>query len=353
VLILITLAEVGGAQTYVTQLLPALVLRYDVIVAAAGPGPLRAAVEGAGATYVRLRQLRRSIGPRDVFALLEVVRLMRRIRPRLVHLNSSKVGVLGRFAAAIAGVPVRVFTVHGWAFKASSGASRTLYLWADRLARPLTTAFICVSDTELAAGVAARTCVLGRASVIFNAADVDGAPQSQLSGRPPLIVSVGRLKEPKDFVTFARALTLLDASSFRARLLGDGPDRGAVEAIGAPLELAGEQKDVPAQLAQADVFVLSSRSEGLPMSILEAMAAGLPVVASAVGGVPELVVDGETGLLVPPGDERALAAALARIVGDASLRTRLGAAGRARAEERFALELFRARHIELYARLLD
>ncbi len=89
------------------------------------------------------------------------------------------------------------------------------------------------------------------------------------------------------------------------------------------------------------------------MSILEAMAAGLPVVASAVGGVPELVVDGETGLLVPPGDERALAAALARIVGDASLRTRLGAAGRARAEERFALELFRARHIELYARLLD
>jgi len=101
------------------------------------------------------------------------------------------------------------------------------------------------------------------------------------------------------------------------------------------------------------VFVLPSREEGLPISVLEAMAAGLPVVASRVGGIPELVVDGETGLLVPPRDPQAMAAALRRLVDDPDLRRRLGAAGRARAEELFDLPAFRQAHLDLYERLLS
>jgi glycosyltransferase involved in cell wall biosynthesis len=249
-------------------------------------------------------------------------------------------------------VPARVFTVHGWAFKATSGASSTAYLWADRLMRPLTTATICVSETERRAGIAARTCGAD-ATVIANAVDVTSARRSALDGAPPRVLSVGRLKEPKDFVTLARALHLLDAGSFSASIAGDGPDRDAVErALAGAGAVLGERDDVPALLASSDVFVLSSTSEGMPMTVIEAMAAGLPVVASDVGGLRELVDDGVTGLLVPPRDARALAAALSSLLEDAERRRAMGDAGRARAEALFDLPRFRSEHLALYERLL-
>ena len=136
IVLLVTLSGVGGAQTYVAALVPALVERFDVVVAAHGDGPLRAAVQAAGARYVPLRHVRRALGPRDVLGLLELVALLRRERPAVLHANSSKAGILGRVAAALTGVPVSVFTAHGWAFGARDGLSSTLYRWADRLARP-------------------------------------------------------------------------------------------------------------------------------------------------------------------------------------------------------------------------
>lgn len=357
-LLLVTLAEVGGAQTYLMLLVPGLVRDFDVTVAAWGPGPLRASVEAAGAAYVPLEHVRRSISPvHDPLAILELVRLCRSVRPDIVHANSSKAGVLGRLAAWIARVPVRIFTVHGWAFAQYDGFASRLYLWLDRLVRPLTTGFICVSERTRAAGVEARTCVPARTTVIPNAVDVASARRSALSGRPPRLVSVGRLKEPKDFVGLVHALARVDAP-FRAALIGDGPDRPAVETaiaehgLGDRIELLGERDDVPAQLAASDVFVLSSLSEGMPIAVLEAMGAGLPVVASAVGGVPELVVDGETGTLVPAGDVAALADALQRVLADSDLRAQYGAAARARALERFDVAAFRDAHIAVYRQAL-
>jgi glycosyltransferase involved in cell wall biosynthesis len=358
-MLVITLAEVGGAQSYVASLLPALAERYDVVLAAHGEGPLRQAAAEAGARFVPLRHVRRPIRPwRDLAGLVELSRLLRRERPQILHASSSKAGVLGRLAAVATRVPIRFFTVHGWAFSAYSGLPSLLYRVTDRLMALLTTVTICVSENELAAGLEAGTCSAERSVVIHNAVDVTGAPRSRHDRAVPRLIAVGRLKAPKDFLTLIRAFAGLPEGSFEAVIVGEGPDRRAVEAeigrlgLEERVRLVGERSDVPALLADSDLFVLSSRSEGLPVSVLEAMAAELPVVASSVGGLAELVVDGETGILVSPGDAEALAAALRRLSDDRDLRRTLGAAGRMRAEALFDLAAFRRTHLELYDRQL-
>jgi glycosyltransferase involved in cell wall biosynthesis len=359
VLIVITLAEIGGAQTCVAQLLPTLVRHFDVTVAAHGPGPLREAVASVGAHSIELRNVRRSLGPRDLLGFLELVRLMRRERPDIVHAHSSKAGVLARLAAALSRVPVILFTAHGWAFKAEEGLRSRLYLYADRVVARLTTTVVCVSETERREGLAAGTCLRDSTVVIRNGVDTGlFAARTHAPVDRPLLVSVGRLKEPKDFRTLLRAFALLRDVPFDAKIVGDGPDRAVLESeidrlgLRGRVELTGDRDDVPAILAAADCFVLASNSEGLPLSILEAMAAGLPVVASAVGGVHELVTDNVTGFLASQGEPEALAAPLARLLRDPELRARLGAAARTDVGARFSVARVQDEHLALYRRML-
>jgi glycosyltransferase involved in cell wall biosynthesis len=360
-LYVVTLAEVGGAQSYVRDLMSAMQDEFDVAVAAHGDGPVRAAAAELGVPFFPLHHVRRALSPvHDPLGLAELVRLFRRVRPDIVHLNSSKAGVLGRLAGVLALVPIRVFTAHGWAFKATTGASAKLYLVADRLVRPMTTMVVCVSETERRAGLAARVCTVEGSIVIPNAVEVGELRRDTFNRTSPgaLIVSVGRLAEPKDFSTLVEALSRVDAGAARLRILGDGPLREAltsqIEGLGldGSVELAGEVTDVGRHLHEADVFVLSSRSEGMPISVLEAMAAGLPVVATDVGGLSEVVLDGETGILVPAGDTDAMASRLSALVADADLRQRLGDAGHSRAQDLFSLPGWRERHRELYRSLL-
>jgi glycosyltransferase involved in cell wall biosynthesis len=358
-LLVITLAERGGAQSYVASLLPAVAERYDTTLAAHGHGPLSEAASAAGVEFVSLRHVRRALNPcRDVLGLVELLTLIRRRRPDIVHASSSKAGILGRLAAWLAGVPIRIFTVHGWAFAAYAGLPGRLYRVAERSMLPLTSATICVAEYERRVGIAAGACRAEQTVVIPNAVQVSGLPRAGRYGGVVELISVGRLRAPKDFITLARALARLERDSFRATLVGDGPDRSMIEAelevlgLRDSVRLLGDRSDVPRLLAEADVFVCSSRSEGMPVSIIEAMAVGLPVVASAVGGVPEMVDDERTGLLVAPGAAPALADALARLIGDRALREQMGRAGRTDALQRYDLPPFRRAHLELYARLL-
>jgi glycosyltransferase involved in cell wall biosynthesis len=353
---LITLSELGGAQTAVALLLPGLVGEFEVTLAAQGSGPLRDAAEAAGARYVELRHVRRPIDPwHDARALVELIRLCRRIRPEIVHAHSSKMGVLGRLAAWVARVPIRVLTVHGWSFAAYNGLTRSLFLWIERLMRPVTTTVVCVAEATRQEGLAARACDPQRTVVVHNAVDVRSFRPTSRPGGTAEVVGVGRFAYPKDFLTLLEALRFVKAPC-HVRLAGDGPALTAVKSaltrdgLSQKVELLGARADIPDLLARSDVFVLSSRSEGFPVSVLEAMAAGLPVVATDVGGVAEAVEDGETGLLVPAADAEAVARALERLVVDGALRRRLGAAGRARALSLFDVPRYRAAYGELYRR---
>jgi glycosyltransferase involved in cell wall biosynthesis len=359
ILFLVTLAETGGAQTYVASLLAPLADRFEIAVAAHGDGPLRDAARAAGVRFVPLRQVRRPLSVwRDVLGLLELLALVRHEQPHIVHVNSAKAGALGRIAAWLGRVPIRIYTVHGWAFRAHGGAASTVYRWAERFLRPLTTVTVCVAESERRAGLAARTCDERTTVVIRNGVDPGGFEAGEHHSGRPRLVTVGRLQAPKDAVTLIRALAALRGHSAEAVLVGDGPDRPTVEeevrrfGLESTVELLGERDDVPELLRRADVFVLSSNSEGLPLSILEAMAARLPVVASNVGGVPEVVVDGDTGLLVPPGDPQSLAAAIERLLEDPVLCRRLGEAGRIRVAEHFDLAAVHQAHLDLYRRVL-
>jgi glycosyltransferase involved in cell wall biosynthesis len=359
ILVLVTLSEVGGAQSYVSDLVPGLTPTFDVVVAAHGDGPLADRVRRSGARFVRLRFLRRNLSPLDLAALFEIWLLCLRLRPEVMHANSSKAGAIGRVAALLAGVRHRVFTTHGWAFAAAEGRQARLYELVERALRPITSAVICVSEREHRRGVEARACPQERTFVIPNAVDLtrfgphEGGPESG----PVEVVSVGRLAAPKDFSTLLEALARLEPGTVALRILGDGPDRPRLAerctslGLDACVHFEGTVEDVASWLARADVFVLSSRSEGMPMSVLEAMAAGLPVIASDVGGMRELV-DERRGILVAPGDPAALAQALGDLVLDPARRRRLGGAGRAAVAAGFALEDWHDRHGAVYARLL-
>jgi glycosyltransferase involved in cell wall biosynthesis len=358
-LFVVTLAETGGVVSYSRALLPGLAEPFEVVVAAHGDGPLKVLTEELGMRYEPLQHLRRPIHPfRDLLAVPELLQLIRRHRPHIVHAHSSKAGIVGRLAACLARVPVRIFTAHGWGFTLYSPPASWLFGTADRLMRAGTSMIVCPAHAVRNAGMRAHTCRAERSIVIPNAVDVAAFRRAHHSPRTPRILTVGRLAFPKTFELLLRALAILEPGTFRAAIAGDGPQRhqleDAIAALGLTnaVQLLGTRSDVVNLLADSDLFVLSSRSECLPMSVIEAMAAGLPVVASAVGGVPELVEHGRTGILVPPDDPALLADAIAQLARDAGLRRRMGEAGRARAEALFDVDGFRLAHVDLYAREL-
>jgi glycosyltransferase involved in cell wall biosynthesis len=359
VLLAVTSGHIGGAQTYVASLVRELAGDFDLFVAANGKGFVSESAEVAGATFVDLRWMRRGISWRDPLALVELVVLMRRIRPKIVHLNSSKAGFVGRLAAKLARVPISIFTVHGWSFRPHSGGRRLAALALERLIRPLTTVMVFPAEATRSDGLAARTCAPEQSVVIPNAVPLAPTAAARSNGDVPLVVSVARLSAQKDVSTLIRALALLQPDGWRAAVIGDGNERAAIEreisarGLDSRVELLGDRDDVPEMLARADIFALSSRWEALPISILEAMAAGLPVVATEVDGVPELVVDGETGFLVPSGHPEELAAAITRLLEDEKARKAMGSAGRARVADRFAIEAFGRAHRDLYERELE
>jgi glycosyltransferase involved in cell wall biosynthesis len=315
----------------------------------------RASVEDArrrGVTLLDVPALGREVGARDLAALAQLWRLMRARRPAIVHTHTSKAGFVGRLAARLAGVPAVVHQPHGHIFYGYYGAPRTaFYVALERLAARWTDRIVTLTDrgTEehLARGIGRRaqyrSVPSGVPTAALRAAAPDRAAARARLGLPAgafVVAALGRLVPVKGLDFLVGALPALAAAipSARLVLVGDGPERAALEAqartlgVGDRVLVTGAAADVTVALAAADALAAPSRNEGMGRALVEAMALGLPVVAAAVGGIPAVVADGETGRLVPAGDAAALAAALIELGRDEALRAKLGAAAAARAE---------------------
>jgi sugar transferase (PEP-CTERM/EpsH1 system associated) len=296
----------------------------------------------------------------DLGLHLRLYRTFRRLRPSIVHTRNLAT-VEAVLAAAAAGVPCRVHGEHGRDMQDPEGCRRR-YRVLRRSLSPLIHRFIALSrDLEryLLATVGISSTKVLR---ITNGVDLDRfRPAVRKPDGLVTIGSVTRMQEVKDPLTLARAFILLARRGVDARLVlvGDGPlldpARRMFEgaSVSSRVTLAGSRSDVPEMLRSFDVFCLSSLVEGISNTILEAMATGLPVVATGVGGNAELVENGVTGALVPPRDPEALASVLARYVEEERLRREHGLAGRARVEREFGLDRMVGRYLGVYDELLS
>ncbi|MDX6628962.1 MAG: hypothetical protein QOH00_1208 [Gaiellales bacterium] len=359
-LVIVTLAEAGGAQTFAATLVAGLRERYEIEVAAHGPGGAVAdACAALEVPFHHVRHLVRDPHPyHDAAAVGELRALARRIGPDVVQINSSKAGVLAR--VALAGLAAKtVFTAHGWAFSGRGGAAGTAYATAERLVAPLSDAIVCVSSHDLKLAHAHHIAPRGGVHVIHNGVDAPAEPGRRRTPANRLVLGcTARLAPPKDLITLLDALAQPGCEEWELRVFGDGPDRAEIErhrnalGLGGRVTLLGNRQDVAAQLADCDAFALISDWEGLPYSILEAMAAGLPVLASEVGGIPDLVVPGSTGELVPARDAAAAGRVLAAWAAGPAVLPALGRAGHARARAAFSRERMVGRYDALFGSLL-
>jgi len=315
----------------------------------------------------------REVNPvKDALALSRLVSFYRRYRPDIVHTHASKAGILGRAAARIAGVPIVLHTAHGWGFRPSqSFVVRSLYETLERWCAAASDRIAVVSKPTFDAAVERGIGPPEKFVVIRDAIELDRyqadpvlreAKRRELGFGPEHFVFgfVSRLSPPKDAESVVRAFARIAARHPNARLVvvGDGELRVGTERAIAELgivdrvHMAGLRKDVPAFLSAFDAFVLVTAWEGLPRVLPQALAAGLPIITTAVDGTPEAVREGESGFLIPVGDFETLVDRMDRLAADPARAKRMGEAGKPLVEE-FSARTMAHQLEDLYAELLS
>jgi glycosyltransferase involved in cell wall biosynthesis len=376
VLHVITRLVHGGAQENTLLTVQRLDTSRYAATLASGPtfgseGSLESSIP-ASLPFVRIPELVRDPHPaKDALALGRLYLLMRRHRFHIVHTHTTKAGLLGRLAARLAGVPIVIHTPHGHAFhgyigEAGSGALKRVERWLARH----TDRIVCLTEAERQDHIRLGIGPPEQFEVIHSGVDIerfkrtpgDGARKRHELGLPehgPLVGCVARLVPVKGVDHLLEAVPGIRAAIPQAVVvfIGDGPLRPIMEARAAALGLNGAvvflglRKDVPDILPLFDVVVLPSLNEGMGRAAVEAMASGKPVVGSRVGGIQDLVADGQNGLLVPPGDPPALAGAVIRCLKDPASAAVMGSMGKAAADG-YSIETMIAKIEQLYVRCL-
>jgi glycosyltransferase involved in cell wall biosynthesis len=347
----------GGAEQLVIRIAASLDLaRFEpLIICLDEPGPFAAAATESGIELLSVGKR----GPYDLGALVRLVKLLRRRRVDVVHTHLFGADLWGRIAARLAGTGTVVTTAHN-----VDSWKKPTHLVIDRCLAAATTRLVAVS-AQVRQFYEEHGIARGRWEVIYNGVD-DAGPIVRnrdallalgVGVDEPTVGLIGRLVPTKrpDLFLDAVARASRSVPRLRALILGDGPLRAKAEqqahrlGVAERTVFAGLRRDVPAFLAGLDVLVFSSEREGLSVAMLEAMAAAVPVVATAVGGTPELIEPGVTGLLVPPGDPQALADAILRVLQHPDEAGALTRAARARVRSRFTLRGMIEAYEDIYA----
>lgn len=330
--------NVGGPATHVTLLNDGLTrLGYECLLITGIEGDR----EGSMTDLVTSRhlsvevipELGREINPgRDIVTLFKLYRLMRRWRPHIVHTHTAKAGFVGRVAARLAGVPIVLHTFHGHVFHGYFGAAKTrLFIELEKFCAGLSDRLITISPRlreEIASYGVTKTSHIEIIPLGFELDAIKYLPKRGafrtrlgLTEDAKLIAAVGRLVPIKNLHLFLNAAAKVrqQLPHIYFTLIGDGELRQELEAYAQKLGIndrvifAGWRRDLPQIYADLDAVVISSDNEGTPASLIEAMAAGCPVISTHVGGVPDIIIDGKTGRLVPPRDASSLAGAMLAI----------------------------------------
>lgn len=353
--------NLGGAERVMATLVDSLPKdKYRTIVCALEDGPVSRELRQKGIEVIILPKSR----PYDIIFLLKLLHLISKEKVKLIHSHLLITDIYGWLAAKLSRIPI-VITIHGKSLLNWKHGNRVFRFVAKRSNKIIT-----VSNSIKDEIVKKLTLPLDNFITIYNGIDLsrfrdmtqDLTLKRHINIEPTslMVGSIGGLRPVKDYGTLLESMPIVIQEFPEAKfvIVGDGPLKESLELkvksskLEKNVTFLGWRRDIPQILSDFDIFVLSSLTEGISISILEAMAMGKPVVATDVGGNPEVVEDDKTGFLAPQGDFQGLANAIIKLLKDKELREAMGRSGRRRVEEKFSLQTFVDKHIQVYDRLV-
>ena len=378
ILYLVTQSDFGGAQRYVYDLATNLSENFTIVVAGGEQGyegELVKKLNKSGIRYLPLSHLKRAISPwHDWSAFWQIVHLIQTEKPDIVHLNSSKISILGSLAAWWCKVPKIIYTVHGWVFSEDLPLGKKyFYKILEKLTARFKTDIICLSEWEKQNTVRRQIAPAKKISVIYNGiapinflsrpearAQLAKIAGAQIDDQTILIGSIGNLYKNKGYEYLIEAIKISNIqypiSNIKLIIIGSGPEQNNLQLqinnyeLQNKIILTGSIGDAAQLLSAFDIYVCSSVKEGLPYSILEAMQASLPIVATNIGAIPEIITNNQNGLLAATQNPGSLAIKIKYLIDNINIAQQLGEQAKKDVKEKFSLEQMIKKTANLYSR---
>jgi glycosyltransferase involved in cell wall biosynthesis len=369
VLYIITKSVWGGAAKYVFDLATNLADEFEVTVAAGGKNKLYQEIKKANIPYFNIDNFQRTINPlKDVFAFFEVLGLLFQIKPDVIHVNSSKAGGVAGLAGWIYNLFSNkkanlIFTAHGWAINEDRPKWQIEII---KLSSKLTSIFydkiICVSEYDKKTAIKFKLASENKLTVIHNGINIDNikfldkeeAQKKLINKTSPLIIgTIAEWTKNKGLIYLLKAVKELKNEKFDLILIGSGenPDKEKMDKLTRKyknIHLIKYIPDAVKYLKAFDIFVLPSLKEGLPYTIIEAMATKVPIIASNIGGIPEMIIDKETGFLINPKNPELIKEKIEYILSNPEKIKRITEKAKQKAEQEFSLKQMVEKTKEIY-----